>query len=429
MGTSGTGRTRPTSVRIDRAASAERIRRDIEAISGAAYTRSDTAICRYAFTDEYQRTLDYVEAALVEVGFRAWQDPVGNFIARNCPDGELAFGMGSHCDSNRSGGKFDGSLGVITAVEVARLNREHGIELPLQVVAFVEEEASGFGQAMLGSRIMTGHVTDEDLRDMAALDDGESFWTHAERAGLEPARWRESGDALENLLGWIELHIEQGRVLQDSGLNIGVVDAIVGLLHADIRVSGRADHAGATPMDLRLDAGVVAAATVVELERLAREAGDGVVATVGELSLEPGLINVVPDAANFSIDVRGPADEAFEEVARAAVRFARDMAKERGMEVTYTERSRGPAASLSPDVVEVLSAAADDLGLEYRRMISGACHDTMWLADRVPSAMVFVPCLDGISHSPDEQADPADAALGAELMLNAALRLRPPSKL
>ena len=165
-------------------------------------------------------------------------------------------------------------MGVVTALEVCRLNAEHGLDLPLQLISFLEEEGSGFGQMLLGSRIMLQRVTEEDLRErFRAIDDGRSFWEHAEAAGYEPGRWRESIHVLDDLTGWIEMHIEQARVLQDTGKRIGVVNAIAGYVHADVRVQGRGDHAGATPMGLRLDPTTVLAETVLELERLATAAG------------------------------------------------------------------------------------------------------------------------------------------------------------
>ena len=205
-------------VQIDRTRSAARIEREIETLSGAAFTTSREAIRRYAYTPEYRRTLDHFTTALEELGFTVTADPVGTLVARNRPPGEPAFGIGSHCDSNRNGGRYDGTMGVVTALEVCRLAEEHGLGLPLQLISFVEEEGSGFGQMLLGSRIMLQRVSEHDLRErFLALDDGRSFWEHAESAGYEPGRWRESIRVLDGLTGWIEMHIEQARVLQDTG--------------------------------------------------------------------------------------------------------------------------------------------------------------------------------------------------------------------
>ena len=410
---------------VDRERSAARIEREIETLSGPEFTTSSEAIRRYAYTPEYRRTLDHFGAALRELGFTVDEDPVGTLVARNRPPGEPAFGIGSHCDSNRNGGRYDGTMGVVTALEVCRLSAEHGLDLPLQLVSFLEEEGSGFGQMLLGSRIMLQRVTEEDLRErFLAIDDGRSFWEHAEAAGYEPARWRESIQVLDGLTGWIEMHIEQARVLQDTGKRIGIVDAIAGYVHADVFVTGRGDHAGATPMGLRLDPTTVLAETVLELERLATEAGGGTVGTVGEIELDPSLINAVAAEARFSLDVRGPQDALFQGVARDTAAFAERAAERRGMTARTVQRQSLPATPLDAGVVGALEAAAAETGEPWTTMHSGAAHDTMCVAERVPSAMVFVPCTDGISHHPAEEADPADAALAAEIILNAIAALR-----
>jgi allantoate deiminase len=410
---------------IDRARSAERIERDIETLAGSEYTRSEEAIRRYAYTPEYRATLDYFVRELEAIGFEISYDPVGTLVARNRPPGEKVFGVGSHCDSNRNGGKYDGTMGVVTALEVCRLNAELGLDLPLQLISFLEEEGSGFGQMLLGSRITAQRVTEEELREQfRAIDDGRSFWEHAEGAGYEPSRWRESLQILDGLMGWVELHIEQARVLQDTGNRIGIVTAIAGYIHADVLLEGRADHAGATPMDFRLDVAPTAARIVLEVERLAREAGDGTVGTVGEIEFQPGLINVVPGRARLSLDTRGVVEEGFHSVAKGIESFAQEAAAEHGLTATYRQRQTLPVTHMDDRLVDALEEAARSTGEPFMLMPSGAAHDTMCVADHVPTVMVFTPCRDGISHAPDEEADPADAALGAEIILTAIRSLR-----
>ena len=409
---------------VDRARSADRIAAEIDTLSGPDFTLSDEAIRRYAYTAEYRRTLDHFGGALRDLGFTVDEDPVGTLVARNRPPGEPAFGIGSHCDSNRNGGRYDGTMGVVTALEVCRLNAELGLDLPLQLISFLEEEGSGFGQMLLGSRIMLERVTEDELREtFLDVDDGRSFWEHAEDAGYEPARWRECGRVLDDLTGWIEMHIEQARVLQDTGNRIGIVSAIAGYVHADVRIRGRGDHAGATPMNLRLDPTLPLAETIVELERLARAAGGGTVGTVGELEADPGLINAIAAQVRLSLDIRGPDDDRFQGVARDIGAFATVAAERRGMTADVTPRQTLAATRLDPGVVAALEEAAAATGEPAMTMHSGAAHDTMCVAARVPSAMVFVPCRDGISHHPAEHAEPADAALAAEIMLNAIVAL------
>jgi len=405
---------------IDREASAARIARDIATLSSRGYTSSDEAIRRYAYTPEYRRTLDYVGSELRALGFDVHEDPVGTLIARNRPAGEAVFGVGSHCDSNRNGGRYDGTLGVVTALEVCRLNDELSLGLPLQLISFLEEEGSGFGQMLLGSRIMLQRVAEHDLREsFRAIDDGRSFWEHAEEAGYEPSRWRESIHELDDLVGWIEMHIEQARLLQDTGNRIGIVGAIAGYVHADVFVRGRGDHAGATPMDLRLDPTLVLAETILELERLAVAAGQGTVGTIGEIEVDPGLINAIASSVRFSLDIRGPVAEAYGGVVDAISTFVVAAAKRRNMTAEVVLRQQLAVTPLDAAIVDALDEAARSTGESHMRMHSGAAHDTMCVADRVPSAMVFVPCVEGISHHPDEDADPADAALAAEIILKA----------
>jgi allantoate deiminase len=405
---------------MDREGSAQRIDRDIETLAGPDYTVSDEAIRRYAYTDAYRRTLDYFTRELESLGFEVEEDAVGTLTARNRPKGEPVFGIGSHCDSNRNGGKYDGTMGVVTALEVCRLNAEQGLDLPLQLISFLEEEGSGYGQMLLGSRIIAQRVSEEDLRErFRAIDDGRSFWEHAAEAGYQPERWRECAHVLDDLTGWIEMHIEQARVLQDTGNRIGLVTAIAGYVHADVVVHGRGDHAGATPMDFRLDPTTVLAETILELERLAREAGQGTVGTVGEIEVDPGLINAIAAQVRFSLDIRGPVEDAYRGVAREIGAFAEQAAAARGMTAEYRERQSIPPTPMDDRIVGALEEATKATGEAYMRMHSGAAHDTMCVADRVPTAMVFVPCKDGISHHPAEDAHPADAALVAEIILEA----------
>ena len=405
----------------DLAQSARRIAADVEALTGERYTLPGPGITRYAYTDAYAATLDHFRAAFEALGFAVWSDPVGTLVASNVGPGERAFGMGSHCDSNRNGGAWDGTLGVVSALEACRVARESGLDLPLRVIAFLEEEASGFGQMLLGSRIVLGTVTDEELASYRD-ERGVPFLEAAALAGYRPDERARAGEVLDGLVGWIELHIEQGRVLQDTGGRLGVVDAIAGYVHADLAIEGRADHAGATPMGYRSDAGITAAETVVELERIVTSHSPDTVGTIGALSFAPGIINVIPGRAEMTIDIRSVSGD-HEKVYAALGDFARGRAATRDQHVDLRERNRVASTAMDAHVVEALERAAQVSGAPWRRMASGAAHDTQMVARRVPSAMLFVPCLDGISHSPEESADPADAALGVQVMLAAAREL------
>ena len=413
-----------TYVGIDRDRCAVGIAREIERLSSAPFTDA-AAITRYAFTDPYLRTLEYLSDRLSELRFEAQLDPIGNLVARNCATGVPAIGLGSHCDSVRGGGRYDGMLGVLAAIEVARCAQHHELDLPLQIVSWVEEEAAGFGQMLLGSRVASGTLDRRALRDhVRSLDDGRAFSDHAGDVGLDPDRLGEAPAVLDDLAAWIEPHIEQGRVLEDAGERIGVVEAIAGYVHADLEIHGQADHAGATPMDIRRDAAVLAAHCTLALERIAVETGRGAVSTVGELELEPGVINAIPGRARLSLDIRAREAEVIDDIFSEITNIATSLAQSRGMTATVTERQRVTPTPLDETVLDALGDAAGASGEPWRRMVSGAAHDTMCIAPVVPSAMVFIPCRGGVSHSPAEYASPADAAVAVEVVLNAALRLR-----
>ena len=410
-------------ISIDLSRSATRMNEDVETLGGPEFTSSREAICRYSYTPEFQNTTDYFKRELEAIGFDAWEDPVGNLIGRNRPKGDAAFGLGSHHDSNRNGGKYDGTLGVVAALEICRLNHELELALPLQLMSFIEEEASGFGQGVLGSRIVAGDVSEEDLREsIRATDDGRPFWEHALEAGHDPARWRECAEALAGLAGWIELHIEQGLVLQDSKMPFGIVNAIVGVNWVDLVFHGRADHAGGTAMPNRADAGIAAAETVVELERLVNAQTVPTVGTAGIGEFLPGLYNVIPGEARLGLDIRSVEAGVYEKLIAQIIDFARRRAAEREVSVEADVRSLTAATKMDESLLSALEMAAKDSTHPYTLMHSGGGHDTQIVADHVPSAMIFIPCKDGISHSPEEAADTADAAIAVEVMLNAIAR-------
>ena len=408
---------------IDRARSMERIEHDIETLAGPDFTESDECIRRYAYTDVYENTLRYFTRELEAIGFTVWRDPLGTLVASNVAPGEPAFGVGSHCDSNRNGGKYDGTLGVVTALEVCRLAQESGEHIPLRLISFLEEEGSGFGQMLLGSRIIAQRVTEDELKGKFLAPDGTPFWDAAKAAGYEPERWREAIHVLDGLTGWIELHIEQGRVLQDTGNRIGIVHAIAGYVHGDFHFTGRADHAGATPMDFRVDASIPAAETILEVERLANEIGNTTVGTTGEVESFPSLINVVPGGMRVSLDTRSVTGGHLE-LRDRIVPYARERAEARGVGFEWVERQGLDVTPMDDGIVEALRAQAEATGEPFMVMPSGAAHDTMCVADHAPTAMVFVPCKDGLSHTPLEDADTADAGLAAEIILGAIRALR-----
>jgi hydantoinase/carbamoylase family amidase len=392
--------------------SARRLERDIEKLS--QFSSPGPGVTRLTFTPEYRSALDYLEEQFEGVGFEAYYDPVGNFVATNVPAGERCVALGSHVDSVPNGGRFDGTAGVLCALEVARLIPD----APLKVFSFVEEEGSRFGSGILGSRCVVGSVSSEDLR--AHTDpDGISFYEAAIDAGHEPDRVAECPANLNGVERYVEVHIEQGRVLEEGGEEIGVVEAIAGLVHGAIEVEGRADHAGATPMDLRSDSGLTAAEVVVELERLVRRIGKTAVGTVGRVELDPGALNVIPGRALVGLDVRDIDEARVDEILDGIVTFARRRARQRGQRITYREHLRTAPVDMARRVVADLEDSCEQAGVSCRRMVSGAGHDAMMIARRAPVGMLFVPSRGGISHSPEEFTQPRHLAQAVAVLLGA----------
>jgi allantoate deiminase len=392
--------------------SARRLERDIQELS--RFSGPGPGVSRLSFTPEYRSALGYLEEEFGGIGFETYYDPVGNFVASNVPVGERCVALGSHVDSVPNGGRFDGTAGVLCALEVARLMPDAS----LKVFSFVEEEGSRFGRGILGSRCAVGSVSEEDLR-VYRDPDGVSFYEAAIEAGHEPARVADCTANLDGVERYVEVHIEQGRVLEEGGEEVGVVEAIAGLVHGTLEVEGSADHAGATPMDLRSDAGLTAAEIVVELERLVRGVGKTTVGTVGRVELHPGALNVIPGRAEVELDVRDVEESRVEEILDGIVDFARGRAEERGQRITYREHLRTAPVGMAREVVSALEDACGRTGVSYRKMVSGAGHDAMMVARRVPAGMLFVPSREGISYSPEEFTEPLYLARAVTVLLEA----------
>ena len=273
---------------------------------------------------------------------------------------------------------------------------------------------------LLGSRVATGRVgLDALARDIRSVDDGRPFLDHALGVGLRAHACADAARTLDGMIAWIEPHIEQGAVLVSAGEAIGIVEAIAGYIHADLELTGHAGHAGTTPMALRADALTGAAAVALAIEDVARRSAGVLVATVGELTPEPGAINVVAGQARLSVDIRGRRDASVQAAMDEILGTARRIASSRGLRLGFTERGRQPAVGLDPHLVEVLLRASRSEGVEARVMVSGAAHDAMTLASHVPSAMVFIACRGGVSHDPAERAEPSHADLAARIVARA----------
>jgi allantoate deiminase len=369
-------------------------------------------VSRFAWTPELAQANEWLVRRLQELGLETEIDAAGNVLGR-WEEGEgSAVLVGSHLDTVPRGGRYDGALGVLAALDVVRTLKREGASLrrPFWVVSFNDEEGSRFQTGMLGSRAFIGDLDPEDWRRRGVADAMAAGGFDFDRLG--------DAKAVDRVGAYLELHIEQGPVLEQEGLDLGIVTGIAGLLGFRVRLTGEANHAGTTPMASRRDALAGAARIVVELRDEARSRGD-MTANVGILTVAPGGFNVIPGTAEFTIDARaGDAD-----VFARAEKFVRDtverVAAEEQLELDVTETHRKPPTPLDSELQELLAEAAAVEGATARSMPSGAGHDAMILAKHVPAAMLFVPSRAGISHSPDEYTPPEQCELGARVLARA----------
>lgn len=374
----------------------------------------DGGATRLAWSAELLAAYDFVGERMRALDLEVSVDPAGNLIGRwNAGTGPPVI-VGSHLDTVPSGGAFDGALGVVSAVHAVALLKEQGFEpsRPLWVVAFMDEEGTRFGAALFGSRAFTG----EDVSHFGDRvdDDGVSLREAMAAAGFDLDRAAEAA-AVGVIAAFLELHVEQGPVLETDGLDIGVVTSIVGLRGYRVRLRGQANHAGTTPMRLRRDALAGAARVALELRAFAR-AREQVTANVGKLSVEPGGANVVPGYADFTIDVRAATGAGIEELERLVDKTVRTVAAEESLEAELEQTFALDPVGLDAALVDAVERAAQAEGASWRRLPSGAGHDAMLVAPHAPTAMIFVPSRDGVSHAPEEYTSPAQAELGMRVL-------------
>jgi ureidoglycolate amidohydrolase len=383
-------------------------------------------ITREVYTPTYRAALDRVAGWMAEAGLDVRLDAVGNLFGRwTGGDAEASLVLtGSHVDTTLNAGRYDGVLGVLGAIEAVRALREAGLapRRSIELVAWAGEEPR-FGTGCVGSRAAAGLLAREDL-DRLVDRDGISMAAALRATGFDPDRLAEARIDPARVHALVELHIEQGIVLEAGGEPIGIVTAIAAPHDFRLTLRGAATHAGATPMRLRRDALAGAAEAMLALERIARESPSGTtVATVGVVRARPGAINVVPGEVELDVDVRDSELPAREQVVAAALAAAREIAGRRRLELEVAPIVEDAPVACDARVVEAAEAAVRELGLPFRRMISGAYHDAMVMGSRVPIGMIFVPSAGGISHHPDEHTEPADLERGVQVLAGTLARL------
>ena len=374
---------------------------------------------RLALTDEDKEGRDLVVTWMKDLGLTVTVDGIGNVIAVMPGDGAPVM-CGSHIDTVRTGGRYDGNLGVLAGLEVIETIQSAGIELarPLAVGIFTDEEGARFAPDMLGSLVYVGGMPLEEALDIVGID-GAVVGPELERIGY-------NGSA--PIPGpvphaFVELHIEQGPVLEIEDVTIGAVESVQGISWTEVEVVGQSNHAGTTPMGLRKDPGFVAAACANFARELALELGDPQVATVGRIELHPNLVNVVAAKATFTVDLRNTDEQVLQESERRFADFLEATATTEGCTFETRSLARFEPVVFDPAVVDIVERAATDLGHSVRRMPSGAGHDAQMLARVCPTAMIFTPSVNGLSHNPAEYTSPEDLEAGSNVLLHTMIAL------
>ncbi|NHN41534.1 Zn-dependent hydrolase [Halorubellus sp. JP-L1] len=373
---------------------------------------------RPALSDENRAARDLLVEWFRDAGLEVRIDEMGNIFGRREgrePDADPVL-FGSHVDSQYNGGRFDGVVGVLGALEVVQALDDAGVvtDRPLEVVSWSNEEGVRFQPDMLGSGVYAGQF---DLEYALGVedDDGRTFGDELERIGYD-------GDApceADGVHCYFELHVEQGPYLEDAGLSVGVVEGVFGFSWMNVAFEGQANHAGPTPMDMRQDAFVATADVTKAVRELTATGGEDLVGTVGSVDVWPNAINVIPERVEFTVDVRSYDDDV---VDRAVDRVREEVAwaaDREGLEFAFEEIMRLDASAFDDDCIETIAAAAADAGYEYERLVSGAGHDASYLNAIAPTGMIFVPSVDGVSHRESEFTEWADVVAGTEVLLRA----------
>jgi allantoate deiminase len=380
----------------------------------AAMTEEPGRITRRFLTPPTRDVHAHLSARMESLGMIVHVDAAGNLHGLSHPQGasEKRLILGSHIDTVPDAGAFDGVLGVVLAIECVDLVRQNGLPLALEVIAFSEEEGVRFGVPFLGSRAVAGRF-DSALFELKDAE-GVTLEGAIRAYGLDPARIAES--ALdEDTLGFVEIHIEQGPVLEAEHLSVAAVTGIVGQTRLTLEFAGQANHAGTTPMNLRRDALAGAAEWIAAVEKLAKRT-EGLVATVGKIEASPNATNVVAGIALMTLDARHPHDAVRLGAVNELIEMANSIAERRGLAMQSTRQMDQPAVSMDERLTAYVVEAIEAAGFPPKRMHSGAGHDAMVVASRMPTAMLFLRSPGGISHNPAEAVRTEDVEAALEVM-------------
>lgn len=430
--------------------SGERLLSDLEKLKGFTDTPG-AGVTRFSYGENDAKARKYIKEAAESQGFSVRTDSIGNMYispserkhgspseSRNgSPTGSengspagsdgkaKKIRIGSHIDTVRNGGWLDGIYGVASSLEVLRTLAENGSGRlsEVEAVIFAEEEGSNFGSTMTGSKFISGSYGEKDL-DRLKNDAGISLREMLASCGFPAYRREDVMWDFSEVKAMLELHIEQGPVLEQEGKSIGIVDAIFGMTTMEVTLSGVGNHAGATPMRYRQDALTAAAECIAEVERIAKADPEGIlVTTVGKVAVFPNCSNVIPEKVVFTVEAREKREERIANAAENIKAAIAGIAEQRGVSFEIRVIAESKPFHMDGRIITLLDRLAEETGASHRIMDSGAVHDTCVIAPHTPSGMLFVPSIGGRSHVPFEDTDPGDLVTGAQLLLDAVLNI------
>jgi N-carbamoyl-L-amino-acid hydrolase len=406
-----------------------RLLRDLNAVSRIGIG-DHGSVTRLVFSIKELRSRQFLIHQMRQIGLQIHIDRIGNIFGRldgaNAKTPALL--VGSHLDTVLHGGKFDGTMGVIAALEAVRILKEQKLVLqsPVEVVCFVGEESSRFGYSTLGSSLVAGEIRAKDLAH-AVDTQGTKLEDILASMGIYRNNLRSMRRDPSTIKAYLELHIEQGPILEAKKKPIGIVTSIAAPTRFRVVLTGQADHSGTTPMEMRKDALVAASEFIVALEticrRYSRMEKGRVVGTVGAIKIEPGVINAIPGKAELSVDIRSITAEAKRRVVRLIQARIREIARRRKIQVKILPLREEDPVPLDKWLIHLLKKCCEMRNIAYEIMPSGAGHDAMQMAKVTPAGMLFIPSRRGISHSPLEWSEPEDICLGAQLLLDSVIRV------
>ena len=390
----------------------------------AACSESPDRLARAYLTPAHRQANDLVLGWMRQAGMAARQDAAGNVVGRyeGKTPGLPALAIGSHLDTVRNAGRYDGMLGVVTAIACVEALAGERFDFAIEVIGFANEEGARFGSALTGSRAVAGTL---NLSSLDSRDRQDITMANAMREfGLDPSRIAEAKRPADEIAAYVEVHIEQGPVLEDAGLALGAVTAIAGATRVQADLRGMAGHAGTTPMTLRRDALAGAAEAVLLVEKRCGET-PGLVGTVGRIEAAPGAVNVIPGHVGFTMDIRAEHDADRQSAVSDVLFELRELAERRGLDLEVKTLHENPSTPCGERLIALFEDAIAAQGATAKRLPSGAGHDAMAMAAIAEIGMLFVRCKGGISHNPAESITAADSALAANALLSFIRSFRP----